>query len=149
MTTLNKAIKNENLLTWPSTEDLNFKTLIDTTEEHLKGHLDKERKNLQSTKIHLLEDFFPNKDKINTKWHKVNTNILDNEFWGDLKFALENADIKYQLVPPGQHCRNAAERAIRTFKNHFLACLATYYPSYSICELNRLVPQVELTPNLL
>ena len=59
MTTLSKAIKNNNLITWPSIEDLNFKDLINTTEEHLKGHLDQERKNLQSTRMHTLDDFFP------------------------------------------------------------------------------------------
>ena len=32
--------------------------------------------------------------------------------------------MKYQLVPAHIHRRNAAERAIRTFKAHFLAILA-------------------------
>jgi hypothetical protein len=32
-------------------------------------------------------------------------------------------DINYQLVPPHMHRRNAAERAIRTFKNHFISGL--------------------------
>ena len=37
-------------MSWPGIDDLNFKKLIDTTEVTLKGNLDQERKNLQSTK---------------------------------------------------------------------------------------------------
>jgi len=32
--------------------------------------------------------------------------------------------MKYELVPPGQHRQNQAERAIQTFKVHFIAILA-------------------------
>jgi hypothetical protein len=35
-------------------------------------------------------------------------------------------DANFQLVPPGIYRRNAAERAIRTFKNHFIAGLSIY-----------------------
>ena len=55
----------------------------------------------------------------------------------------------YELVPPHQHRRNAAERAIRTFKNHFLAGLATCDPDFPLREWDRLVVQAELTLNLL
>ena len=58
-------------------------------------------------------------------------------------------DIKYQLVPPHIHRRNAAERAIRTFKNHFSAGIATLDPKFPICEWDRLLPQAILTLNLL
>jgi hypothetical protein len=34
--------------------------------------------------------------------------------------------VDFQLVPPGIYWRNAAERAIRTFKNHFIAGLSIY-----------------------
>jgi hypothetical protein len=55
--------------------------------------------------------------------------ILDNEASADLKKGLKKYKLEYQLVPPHIHRRNAAERAmIRTFKNHFLACLATCDP---------------------
>ena len=37
---------------------------------------------------------------------------------------MHKQDIKFQSVPPGGvHRRNAAERAIRTFKTHFIAGL--------------------------
>ena len=43
--------------------------------------------------------------------------ILDNESSVDFRKALQKKGIKFQLVPPAAHRRNAAERAIRTFKN--------------------------------
>ena len=55
----------------------------------------------------------------------------------------------FQLVPPHVHRQNAAERAIRTFKNHFLAILATADPQLPASEWDRLLPQSELTLNLL
>ena len=55
----------------------------------------------------------------------------------------------FELVPPHQYRRNAAERAIRTFKNHFLAGLATCDPDFPIRQWDRLVEQAELTLNLL
>ena len=45
--------------------------------------------------------------------------------------------------------RNAAERAIRTFKSHFLAGLATYNPNFPTTKWDRLLHQSELTLNLL
>ena len=47
-----------------------------------------------------------------------NIHILDNECSNEMKSAFNEAEVKYQLVPPHVHRRNAAERAIRTFKNH-------------------------------
>ena len=47
--------------------------------------------------------------------------IMDNEASYDLKKACNKYNLAYQLVPPHIHCRNAAERAIQSFKNHVLA----------------------------
>ena len=41
------------------------------------------------------------------------------------------------------------EKAIRTFKNHFLSGLVTCDPGYPIHEWDRLLPQCEMTLNLL
>lgn len=46
-----------------------------------------------------------------------------------LKDYMQATNIRYHLVPPDTHRRNAAERAIRTFKNHFIAGLCTTDPS--------------------
>jgi hypothetical protein len=75
--------------------------------------------------------------------------ILDNEASAELKRALTKNELKYQLVLPHVHWRNAAERVIRTYKNHLLAFLATCDPEFPVSEWDRLLFQVELTLNLL
>ena len=50
ISTFQQCINNGNFITWPGIDDLNFKKLIDHTEATIKGHLDQERKNIQSTK---------------------------------------------------------------------------------------------------
>ncbi len=50
----------------------------------------------------------------------VHTVILDNEASADYRRNITDTwNCAYQLVPPDLHRRNAAERAIRTFKVHF------------------------------
>ena len=41
----------------------------------------------------------------------------------DLKKYFEDSDIQLQLVPPHTNRRNAAERAVRNFREHFIAAL--------------------------
>jgi hypothetical protein len=43
------------------------------------------------------------------------------------------------LVPPHCHRRNAAERAIRTFKEHFVAGLSSVDPSFPMHLWDRLL----------
>ena len=78
-----------------------------------------------------------------------NTFILDNEISKTLTNAFESNNINYQLVPPRNKRRNAAERAIQTWKDHFLAGLASVDPKFPIAEWDRLVLQGVLTLNLL
>jgi hypothetical protein len=54
--------------------------------------------------------------------------ILDNEVPGKLKHFMRSKQVSFQLVPPHIHCHNAAERAISTFKDHFIATLSTTDP---------------------
>ena len=49
------------------------------------------------------------------------THVLDNECSKVLKKYMEEENETFQLVPPHLHRQNAAERAISTFKNHFIA----------------------------
>ena len=53
------------------------------------------------------------------------------------------------MAPPHQHRQNAAENAIKTFKSHLLSGLATCDPHFPISEWDRILPQAELTLNLL
>ena len=81
--------------------------------------------------------------------HKTKLMILDNEISAEFVAALDKEKISYQLAPPGNHRTNAAERAIQTFKHHFLAGLASCHPDFPIREWDRILDQAELTLNLL
>ena len=49
--------------------------------------------------------------------------ILDNECSEEYKQAIMKNHMKYQLVPPHDHRRNIAEKAIQVFKDHFVSVL--------------------------
>ena len=75
--------------------------------------------------------------------------LLDNECSQHLKDFMHDEGVDYQLVPPYVHRRNSAERAIRTFKNHFIAGLCSTDPSFPIHLWDCLLPQAEISLNLL
>ena len=87
--------------------------------------------------------------KICRQGHPVHLHILDNECSQDLKDAFLSYQISFQRVPPREHRANAAERAIRTFKNHFVSILCTVDSQFPLSEWDRLLPQATLTLNLL
>ena len=89
------------------------------------------------------------RNKLNLKDNIQNLFVLDNECSFEVKRAITNTNSTFQLVPPHQHRVNAAEKAIRTFKNHLLSGIATCDPEYPITEWDRLLPQAELMLNLL
>jgi hypothetical protein len=74
---------------------------------------------------------------------------MDNEASSALKNYFTVQDMTYQLVPPHCHRRNAAERAIRTFKEHFVAGLESVDPDLPMHLWDRLLPQPEMYLNLL
>ena len=70
---------------------------------------------------------------------KPTLHILDNEASAAFKEAIRiNSNL--QLVPPDTHRRNLAERAIQTFKNHFVAILAGVDESFPMYLWDRLLP---------
>lgn len=74
---------------------------------------------------------------------------LDNETSAELEAFLRQEMIKIQYVAPQQHRANKAERAIRTFKNHWIAAHGTADPAFPLNMWDRTLEQVELTLNLL
>ena len=74
---------------------------------------------------------------------------LDNEASQLLLEYINDENIDYQLVPPHMHQRNLAERAIQTFKSHFIAMLCGCDPNFPLHLWCRLLPQAEITLNLL
>ena len=70
---------------------------------------------------------------------------MDNEISLSLLNAFEKENINYQLVPPHIHRRNAAERTINTWKNHFIAGLSSIHPEFPLLEWDRLTEQGMMT----
>ena len=76
--------------------------------------------------------------------------VLDNEISEHMKQHIRDKyNFTIELVPFGCHCRNAAEVAIRNFKAHFLSVLAGVADSFPASLWDRLLPQTEITLNLL
>ena len=76
--------------------------------------------------------------------------VLDNEVSDSMKDMIrDDYHMTLELVPPGCHRRNAAEVAIRNFKAHFLSILAGTGPNFPLQLWDRLLPQAEITLNLL
>jgi hypothetical protein len=74
---------------------------------------------------------------------------LDNEASKLLKTYLHQQNITFKLVPPYSHRRNAAERAIRSFKDHLIAGLCSTDKSFPMHLWDRLLPQAVITLNML
>jgi hypothetical protein len=87
--------------------------------------------------------------ELTVKGFKPKLQTLDNEASAALKIFFTANDVEYQLVPPHCHRRNAAERAIWTFKEHFVAGISSVDPSFPMHLWDRLVTQAEITLNLL
>ena len=69
--------------------------------------------------------------KLADRGHHVDVQILDNEVSTAFKKTImKDWGATYQLVPPNVHRRNIAERAIITFKAHFLGILAGVDPDF-------------------
>ena len=62
---------------------------------------------------------------LKTRGYYPALNVMDNECSAAVEKYIRSENINIQLVPPHNHRVNAAERAIATFKEHFIAALAT------------------------
>ena len=74
---------------------------------------------------------------------------LDNETSKELIALITNKNLKFRLAVPHDHQLNPIERAISTFKNHFIAILEgcdERFPKYLWCQL---IPQAVITLNML
>ena len=69
--------------------------------------------------------------------------VLDNEASAAFKAAIIQSGMSYQLVPPDDHRRNIAEKAIQTWKDHFVSVFsgtANSFPLHLWCQI---IPQAE------
>ena len=84
---------------------------------------------------------------LTAKGYKPKLNITNNECSKAVQNYITSQDVQWQLVEQNNHCVNAAERLIQTFKNHFIAGLATVdrtFPLYLWCYL---LHQAKITLN--
>ena len=88
--------------------------------------------------------------RLQSRGHHVNIQVLDIEASAAYRQLItEKWKADFQLVPPKIHRRNAAERSIHTFKAHFLEIIAGVAPDYPHNLWDLIIPQTELTLNLL
>ncbi|KAL7477006.1 hypothetical protein ACHAW6_002826 [Cyclotella cf. meneghiniana] len=83
------------------------------------------------------------------KGFKPRFNVLDNEALLAITKYLCSQHIKWQVVPPNEHHINAAEQAIQTFKNHFIAGLCTTDHDFPSQLWDKFLPQAQDSLNML
>ncbi len=86
---------------------------------------------------------------LRTHGYRPALNVMDNECSTAVEQYICLEKINIQLVPLHNHQANAAEQAIATFKEHFIAALATVNQLCPLQLWDEFLPQVELTLNLL
>jgi hypothetical protein len=81
--------------------------------------------------------------------YKPTLNITDNECSKMVEAYIKSNKMDIHLFPPHNHQVNTAERAFATFKEHFIAGLATVDRNCPLQLWNEFLHQVKLTINLL
>ncbi len=81
--------------------------------------------------------------------YKPTLNVTDNECSKMVEVHIKLNKMDIHLVPPHNHRVNTATRAIATFKEHFIAGLATVDRNCPLQLWDDFLHQVELTLNLL
>eukprot|EP00804_Cyclotella_cryptica_P013523 CCRYP_017243-RA/>CCRYP_017243-RA protein AED:0.41 eAED:0.30 QI:0/0/0/1/1/1/5/0/1642 len=86
---------------------------------------------------------------LKTKGYKPTFNVTDNQATTPIKSYLNTEDCKWQFVEPHNHRVNAAERAIQTFKNHFISGLCSTDSNWPLQLWDTMTEQAIITLNLL
>ena len=102
-----------------------------------------------TTEKTMIDTFTTMIEKLTKKGFKPVLNIIDNVATKAIKNFLEANKIDMQLVEPHNHRVNAAERAIQTFKNHFIAGLCTTDEKFPAQLWNKLIEQGQDSLNML
>jgi len=119
--------------------------LYDTNSNHIFAEPIKDR-----TSTHIEQAYKKISGKLKSVGIKPALHILDNEASSSYSKLIQNhGDTIIQFVPPNVHRRNIAERAIRTFKAHFIAGLCSTHKHFPLTLWDRLIPQAQMTLNML
>ena len=87
--------------------------------------------------------------RLKTSGFEPKLHLLDNECSKEYKDTIANNGMKLQLVPPNDHRRNIAEKAIQTFKDHFVSVLCGTDAKFPMQLWCRILRQAEHQLNLL
>ena len=79
--------------------------------------------------------------------HPISIQRLDNETSSQLEKLAHTQKITIQFCPPANHRALHAERAIRTYKKHLIATLATTAVDFPLNLWDKLLPQIEICLN--
>ena len=74
---------------------------------------------------------------------------LDNEASQAFVHYIQDEMFDFQLAPHSINRRHATERAIRIFKNRFIAIMCGTDPNFNLALWEKLIPQALITLNLL
>jgi hypothetical protein len=99
--------------------------------------------------ISIFEVYKEKFENLAEKGFKPKLNVMDNQATKHIKKILNKNECKLQLVEPHNHRVNAAEHAIQTFKDAFIAALATTDSNFPLQLWDRLMPQVQDTLNMM
>ena len=100
------------------------------------------------TKDQIIKAYKASIAMLGSRWFKPKLQQLDNEASKALVNEMQTENIDFQFTPAGLHRRNNAERAIQTFKNHFVAGLCSVDPKFPLHLWDKLIPQAIITLNL-
>eukprot|EP00804_Cyclotella_cryptica_P007133 CCRYP_020039-RA/>CCRYP_020039-RA protein AED:0.39 eAED:0.39 QI:0/0/0/1/1/1/2/0/512 len=87
--------------------------------------------------------------QLKDKGFKPAFNVTDNQAATPIKNYLSREGATWQFVEPNNHRVNAAERAIQTYKNHFISGLCTTDSEWPLQLWDNLAEQALITLNLL
>ncbi len=87
--------------------------------------------------------------ELESKGFKPKLNVMDNQATKHIKNFLTKNVCKLQLVEPHNHQVNAAECAIQTFKDAFIAALATIDSNFPLQLWDKITPQVQDMLNMM
>ena len=104
---------------------------------------------ISRTSLHLKDAYQKMRKLLCNRGLTPRTHVLDNECSKVLKEYTEEENETFQLVPPHLHRQNAAERAIQTFKNHFISGIVSTHKDFPLRLWCLLLPQAIVTLNLL
>ena len=88
-------------------------------------------------------------NNLTSKGYKPKINIMDNQATKHIKAFLMEQQCQLQLAEPHNHRLNAAERAIQTFKDAFIAALAITDSDFPLQLWDKITPQVQNTLNMM